>query len=347
MKQMPNNIFSISIDLTYKCNLRCLHCFNSSGEHNFQNQELSNEQLFKIVKDVAELNPTTVCFCGGETLLRKDILIKCAEYLNGYSNGDMSINLVTNGYLMTEEIAKDLKGAGIKFIQVSLDGSNKNSHEWIRNKEGAFDKAVNAIKLLKSTGFYVGVACTPTKKNINEIDEIIDLCKNLGVNEFRMQPLMKLGRAHSIENEFLDYIEYRKLARKLSHKNLLPEYKSINLEWGDPVMHIVDGRKGNKKLDYLCINAYGDLLVSPYLPIKFGNLKKRSLNEYFENGLSDIWKIEFLKLITKKINSCETLDINEINNQLPKIFTGQDIGFDLIEDNILLKNNEIIRIFNL
>ena len=140
--------------------------------------------------------------------LRKDILIKMGKYYTEKTSGRTSLNMVTNGFLITEEVADELKEAGFRTVQVSLDGASAESHEWIRNQPGSFERAKEALRILVDRGFYVGVACTPSKKNLNEIDEIIEIVEEIGVNEFRMQPLMRMGRAKGMSEFFLDDKEY-------------------------------------------------------------------------------------------------------------------------------------------
>ncbi|WP_352420149.1 radical SAM protein [Proteiniborus sp.] len=336
------NILTTSIDITYNCPFRCLHCFNSSGTHNFAKKEMTNGEFMNAIKQISEYRPNTVCFCGGEPLLRKDLLIESASYLSENSKHNIDINLVTNGYLMDKKTATRLKDSGFKLIQISLDGATPSTHDWLRNKKGSYHKAIEATQILVDEGFYVGIACAPNKKNIDEIDDLIDLCYELGVKEFRMQPLMKLGRAKNIEDSFLNSEDYWKLCRKLRKKQEQMVLKGMHIEWGDPILHILSGRKGKKHLDYISINAYGDIVISPYLPVIVGNIKKHTLNEYFNNGLGEVWELDFIKVLSRYVKSAETLDINSINNLIPEIFTGRDIEVDLVEDNIILMDRKII-----
>ena len=163
---------TIAVDVTYRCTLRCLHCFNCSGEQSYDD-ELSDSELLQVCRQITDVLPNVVCFCGGEPLIRKDILIKCCELLKTSSNGMIKVNMVTNGELMSKEVASDLFKVGFDTIQVSLDGADADTHDWLRNKKGAFEKAVNAIKYLNEAGFSVGVACTPTLKNINNVEGIL------------------------------------------------------------------------------------------------------------------------------------------------------------------------------
>ncbi|BDU83775.1 radical SAM protein [Clostridium perfringens] len=333
-----------SIDFTYKCNFRCKHCFNSSGEHNFNKEELSKLEILNIVEQLSELKLESICFCGGEALLKKDIVLDAAKLLKEKNSNKLSINMVSNGYMITENVALELKKAGIRLIQISLDGAKASTHDWLRNMNGSYEKAINAIKILVDKKFYVGVAFTPTKRNIHEIDDLINLCENLGVNELRVQPIMKLGRAKNIQDEFLEYIDYFKLGNKLKKANITSK---MRIEWGDPLQHIIGGRHEIPKINYLTISAYGDLLVSPYLPITFGNIRRHSIKEYINKGLLNVWNFEFLRKLSKLIDSTETLDISDTNSNIPPIFSGNDIDFDIIDNNTKLLNDNLIKRYNL
>ena len=325
------SVTTAAIDVTYKCNLRCLHCFNSSGEHNFGYSELSDDEIFDVAKQLGKIEKLqSLCFCGGETLLRKNVLLKAAEYLKDKNN--LNVNMVTNGILMTKEIAKDLKKAGFTYVQVSVDGARHESHDWLRNKNGAFNKAIDAIKYLVDADLKVGVACTPTKKNINEIHDVVELCSNLGVTMLRMQRVMNLGRASkNLNNMFLNYMEYRKIAKELLGST--KKGGKLEVEWGDPLAHLISGRTGSRKLDYLGINAYGYITGSPYLPIMFGNIRNGSLKQYFNKGLDNIWDSKFLKKVASYTTTESNLDVSE-QTDLPKIFTGKDIEIDLLKENL-------------
>jgi len=134
----------IQFDITNKCNFRCLHCYNKSGENFVCNNELSDKEILKFIKDVKELSPFNICFCGGEPLLKVNLLLKAAKILKDYVP---NISIVTNGYLLTEEILLKLFDVGINRIQISLDGNSKEVHELLRQKEGSFSKAISAIDL--------------------------------------------------------------------------------------------------------------------------------------------------------------------------------------------------------
>lgn len=128
------------------------------------------------------------------------MVCKCANIL--YKAGVRGIGMVSNGYFLTQEKANILYESHFNNVQISLDGSNSNScYKLKRNKE-AYNKAVEAIQYLKNAGFKNNViAFCPTKWNIEELKDIVKICKKLGVVEIRIQPLMIIGRgAKNAEN---------------------------------------------------------------------------------------------------------------------------------------------------
>lgn len=253
--------------------------------------------------------------------------------------------MVTNGFLITEEVADELKEAGFRTVQVSLDGASAESHEWIRNQPGSFERAKEALRILVDRGFYVGVACTPSKKNLNEIDEIIKIVEEIGVNEFRMQPLMRMGRAKGMSEFFLDDKEYYKLSTKIK-KYAIEKKDKLKIEWGDPIEHLL-AMTSRFDLKYAAISAYGEIEISPYIPIVFGNLKKHSLEEYLVAGFREIGKYEFPRKLYKLALSPDLLDISYKGHGLPAPHTGENIDFDLIENNLQKLDMDYIKKYRL
>lgn len=337
---MNHHIESVAIDITYHCNFRCRHCFNSSGTHNFA-QEMSDATLKRIVKEISKFRPRGACICGGEPLMRKDVLI---EIIKEYSetNPPQSFNMVSNGYFINQSVARLLKEAGINSVQISLDGAKPESHNWLRKNDNAYERAIMAIKFLVQEGVSVNIACVPHQKNIDELDALIVLCKNLGITTLRLQPFMNLGRGRGIQQFILSDTDYFLLARKLS--KIEAERTSnddLHLEWGDPIEHLSIISTGQGNLNYFQINAYGDIILSPYLPLKFGNIKNHTISEYLNSGLSDMLSNPFVMAIAVLINDASKMS-KEITSKLPAIFSGNDIVLDLLHDDITSKTNELL-----
>ena len=290
---------TVAIDLTYQCPFRCLHCFNTSGEHPKEFVELTDEEWLNVIKDVMKINVGQLSIGGGEATIRRKLLLDIANKIM-QAESEIEIAIVSNGYFIDKEFARDLFMANIKSVQISVDGFEE-SYERIRQMKGGFKKAINAIKYLLSENINTAVSFAPTTFNIADLDRLIDYLYKLGVRVFRCQPLMMLGRAEIfLKNYVPTYENYRTIANILDDKK--NKFPDMYIEWGDPLDHLVRGRIRQGQLSYVTIGGYGDIYVSPYLPISFGNVKKHSLHEYLESGLRDVWSNAFLRKVTEKIN---------------------------------------------
>ena len=322
--------YQIAIDVTNKCNYRCLHCYNASGENNTNDQELTDDELRKLIAEIGELKPQSVCFCGGEPLLRFDMLCEMADML--YSNGVNGIAMVSNGYYLTEEKARLLKEKHIHSVQISLDGYDSESCFALRQNALAFDKAVSAIQALKKAGYKNNVvACIPNKANYKNFDKIVELCMELDVSEIRCQPLMLIGRgALNVEKIALnqaEYIEFLRVFYRIQQNN-----KRIKLQWGDPVDHLIRFRENatNGFMPTMSIKANGNIMVSPYLPLAVGNVKKYKLKEYWESGYYNIWRSRLVDSMASSI-----LCISDMQTEKEGRITwlDEDLEVDLINEN--------------
>ncbi len=324
--------FQMSLDITNRCNFRCLHCFNRSGENPIVADELSDEELIDFANDVATFHLYNFCFCGGEPLLRKDLMCIMAKILVG--SGSM-ISFVTNGSLMTPEIANDLLASGISRAQVSLDGARAQSYERLRGVKGSFDSAVAAIKTLRDAGFKdISVAFCPTSFNCSELEEAAVLARSLGVDEFRVQPLMMLGRARQHLQEIVPSPQqYREVVRTI--ENLRRAYgQTMTIQWGDPVDHLIRFSSFLEHCStFLGIKANGAIEVSPYLPITVGNVRNHKLSEYWDKGLARMWRIKEAKELAQRVSSVEDMGKTEID--MPSVWYENDIALDLIDDGLI------------
>ncbi len=292
---------SVSVDITNMCNLKCLHCYNSSGDE--RENELSESELKMVIRQIANMKTSYVCLCGGETLCCPYVF-DIIKMLKGNTG---SINMVSNGFLLNEETAIRLINSGLDLLQISVDGLTDIEHDTFRGRRGSFEKAINAINLCVKHGLTTLVSCCPNKLNINSISDMIDYCYQLGVTSFRMMPLIPMGRGSAIENLLLSEEEYFKLKQLIGEKKKKYLLTNYQIEWGDPLDHL-KRMPANSRIGYstymMVIKSNGDITMTPYLPIIVGNVRDHTLREYWDAGFKDIWKNE---RIIEYISSIETI----------------------------------------
>lgn len=333
--------YQLALDITNKCNLRCLHCYNASGENKVAEEELSDEEVMGFVRDILLMKLLNFCFCGGETLLRRDLMYECIKML---SNCGVRTAIVTNGILASEDVIRRLYYSGLKSIQFSVDGSNAKSHDRLRNQQGVFEKVMKAIDTARKYDMEMSVAFSPTTFNIGELEELHSYLSSLSFKnkmELRVQPLMPIGRGSVNMEELLPNRQmYRKLVAEINRIN--QSNPSIQVIWGDPIDHLIRfPNLTNLPMYYISVRANGDIVASPYLPLVVGNIRKHKFEEYWDGGLYRLWKKKIPQYMSSYIKSIG--DMAEVGKVFPKTFY-DDIYIDMLEndlDDIDLLNKKI------
>ncbi len=177
---------SVSIELLSACNLKCKHCYGAFG--NAEGEFLKKEVVFDILDQLSDMHVKDVSFTGGEVLLHPDFI----EILRYAHSKKFVLSFLTNGTMITEDFADSIREFLPLEVQVSIDGHNAEIHDPFRGVEGAFEKAVHAVKLLDNAGCTVVTGLVMNKKNIDHFDDMDKLVRELGVG-FKSGPMMKSG----------------------------------------------------------------------------------------------------------------------------------------------------------
>jgi radical SAM enzyme (rSAM/lipoprotein system) len=183
-------------ETTLSCNLSCRHCGSDCGSYK-NPAELPKEKVIKVFRDIADNYKSEnimVAVTGGEPLVRRDLF----EILTEVSSMGFPWGMVTNGMLVDEKIVEQCAASGMKTVSVSIDGM-KDSHNWLRNNEHSYSRAINALKLFLNSGkFQVVEAITCVNaNNIDELEEMYETFRNIGVQGWRLFTIFPKGRAEN------------------------------------------------------------------------------------------------------------------------------------------------------
>lgn len=187
-------------ETTLKCNLKCRHC-GSDCDKDKSIENLPKEKVLQVFRDIAanyKAEDIMVAVTGGEPLVRKDLF----EILSEIGGMGFPWGMVTNGMLVDENIVRKCEDAGMKTVSVSLDGIGE-THNWLRNSELSYDRAINALKMFLQSGkFSVVEAITcVNSKNIDQLEDMHKILRDIGVNGWRLFTIFPKGRAK--QNEML------------------------------------------------------------------------------------------------------------------------------------------------
>jgi len=216
--------------------------------------------------------------------------------------------------LIDDDVAKKLKKAGIKTVSISLDSSIPERHDEFRGVKGSWEHAVEAIKALGRNGMLLQVNTTVTKQNYDEIDDIMALAEELGVENFHLFFLVPTGRGVKIEDispsMYEDMIK-NAFAKGAKHKLNVkpadaPQFMRIAKDMGLDMRRWVRGCMAG--LYYCRIYPTGDVTPCPYLPIKLGNIRERSFKDIWFN--SEI--LNNLRDFSKLKGKCGICDYREV-----------------------------------
>jgi len=194
---------------TKQCNLYCSHCY-AGAEDATAPGELSTAEGKALLDDLADFDVPVVLFSGGEPLVRDDL-----EELVAYAS-DRGIRpvLSTNGTLLTEERVTALRDAGLAYAGVSVDGMPEHNDE-MRGKDGAFDAALRGIRTCLDAGLKTGLRYTITGQNADDLEDVVDLLHEEGVDRFCFYHLDYGGRGAEIADVDLDPPAKREAVRTL------------------------------------------------------------------------------------------------------------------------------------
>ncbi len=181
-------------ELTYACNLACVHCLSSSGRRD--PGELSTEECKAVIDEFERMQIFYVNIGGGEPTIRADFW-ELVEYATDHHVG---VKFSTNGSRITEPVADRLAGSDYVDVQISLDGATAEVNDEVRGA-GSYDTAVTAMERLARAGF-VGfkLSVVVTRQNVGQLDEFKALADRYGA-QLRLTRLRPSGRGADVWDE--------------------------------------------------------------------------------------------------------------------------------------------------
>ena len=173
-------------NFTNRCNLLCHHCYSKADAN--EKETLTFEQIQHTIPKLKKAGVNFIIFSGGEPLLRKDIfdIASCMK-----NNGIMTY-LSTNGMYISPKNVQHIIDT-FNYIGISIDGI-EHIHDHFRGQKGAYEKSIEAIKLIQKNGGNAGIRFTLTKETQSSFYAMFDLVEKLNVNKFYISHLVYSGR---------------------------------------------------------------------------------------------------------------------------------------------------------
>ncbi|OGL15548.1 MAG: hypothetical protein A3G97_02275 [Candidatus Rokubacteria bacterium RIFCSPLOWO2_12_FULL_69_21] len=289
---MPT-VYSVSWNLTRRCNLQCDHCYISAGPGPRRPDELSTAECLRVMDEIAEINPNIfLILTGGEPLLHPDLpALASAACARGFT-----VVVGTNGVLLREQQARLLRESGVRGVSLSLDSTEPARHDAFRRLPGAWQGVVRAAGICRAEGLDFSLHMSVTDWNAREIPAMTGLAGELGATVLNLFFLVRCGRAEGLtdipaaqyEAILTDLVETERAGGRPGglrvRARCAPQYRRLVWE-RDPASPLLaayaEGACPAGK-QYCRITPEGDVTPSPYMPLSVGNLRERSF--------ADLWR---------------------------------------------------------
>jgi SynChlorMet cassette radical SAM/SPASM protein ScmF len=200
VKQSDNGSWSLNqiyFYLTEGCNLACRHCwlapeFDADGS---AYPTLPVELFETVIREAKPLGLSGVKLTGGEPLLHSQF----TRILEIVRREELRLTIETNGVLCTPAMAKEIAKAQDRFVSVSIDGVDAETHEWVRGVAGSFAKACQAVRNLVATDTPPQIIMTVMRCNADQVEAVVRMAEKLGASSVKfnvMQPTARGLRLH-------------------------------------------------------------------------------------------------------------------------------------------------------
>ena len=187
MKRGLDAPICLTWELTYACNLQCVHCLSSSGTRD--PRELTTEQAKAVLDELRDLQVFYINIGGGEPMVRRDFF----ELLDHAQHCNIGVKFSTNGAFITSENARRLAAMNYLDIQISLDGADRETNDRIRGA-GSYEIAIRAMDNLRDANFgRFKISVVMTRENVAQLDDFKALADSYGA-QLRITRMRPAGR---------------------------------------------------------------------------------------------------------------------------------------------------------
>ncbi|HZS44682.1 MAG TPA: radical SAM protein [Blastocatellia bacterium] len=285
---MSSRQFRAIWEITLQCNLACAHCGSRAGKA--RTNELNTDEALDLVRQLAEVGIEEVALIGGEAYLRRDWLTIAAAI----ANSGMLCTMTTGGYGISDNVARQMREAGIYQCSVSIDGLEK-THDRLRGRNGSWQACFETLERLNAVGILPTCNTQINRLSAPEMPLVYSAIRDAGVKAWQIQLTVPMGNAADNWEILLQPYELLDLYPMLAQLATQARNDGIHLVAGNnigyygPYERLLRGggewtfwRGCHAGLNSLGIEADGAIKGCPSLPtIPYtgGNIREKSLRE--------------------------------------------------------------------
>ena len=303
----------VSIEVTRRCPLECLHCYNNlpMGDLDARQREMTKEEHFRVLDELVEMGCFWLLYTGGEIFARKDFL----EIYTYAKKKGFLITLFTNGTIVNEQIADYLKEWPPFAIEITLYGRTRETYEALTMIPGSYDRCLRGIKLLKERGLPLKLKTVATSINKHEVMSMRRFVEGeLGL-EFKMDGQIN-PRIDCSNSPLAVRLTPEELAAlDLATPKTRAEYLKL-------VQHDLSKPAGLAQIDtvYFCGGGLSSFAINAWGEISICTTSQKEIFNIRESGAKAIWQNALLQVRSRKrtrITKCVHCRIQSLCGMCP------------------------------
>lgn len=263
---------SVQLDVTYRCNERCVHCYLDHDDHG----EMTTAEIRNVLDELADAGVFFLTVSGGEVFMRRDFL-DIIEYARSLM---FCVKIKTNAFMIGAKEAERLRDLMVQDVQVSIYSHRPEVHDAITLLPGSLKRSIAGIRRLRSHGISVTVANVLMLQNLSDHDGVITLAKELGatyVIDPTITPMMDGDR--SIIRLGLGVPQLRDVFRDPGMVGDVDEFCAVATPKNDDHLEDLPCSAGHTAC---YISPYGDVFPCVQFPLPSGNVRRQRF--------MDIWR---------------------------------------------------------
>lgn len=290
-----HRLLSVHWELTYRCNERCTHCYLDVMPPGAKVPgELSTDEAKAVIDDLAKLGALTITFSGGEVFLRDDIF-EIATYARRQG---FAIRYFTNAILINEKLADKIAATKPIVVEVSIYGSNAETHDVITQVPNSFDLTWRAIDLLLEHGVKIIIKTPLMRENIEEFDDMQTMARERGV---RFQYDSTIIPKHTGDPSPLRHRPTDDQMLNFMRQRVTPDSWSLP-EYSDEFRFCGIG------MNSLSISPYGEIYTCIGARVSAGNVRHEPMTAIWKE--SPVWE-ETSNLTLSELPVCATCELRQ------------------------------------
>jgi radical SAM protein with 4Fe4S-binding SPASM domain len=264
--------FACHFDLTYRCNLECVHCYVVKEDR----PELSASAINDILDQLAKAGTLYLTFSGGEIFTRED-LFEIAEYARRLH---FALRLMTNGTLVDEQVADRVANLYPDLVSISIYSTAAEIHDNITSVQGSLSRTISAAKMLRDRKIRVRINTVVMRQNVNEYLKVYELAQSIGAS-FQGDPRVTPkndGNLSPLRFQINEDDLFRVLANPIFRSQPEDDITKPHFNGG-----LSDIPCGAGHMSFY-VSPYGDVSPCIQFPILCGNLRNDSFEKIWYNS---------------------------------------------------------------